>query len=130
MRIAVSGRKGRTGKTTVAMSPAVMASRTARSAGHLDCDVEEFRGPLFLRPQVIETRPVNGCRRRAMPIFEYRCTECGHVTAFLEKPNTRQRHTCETCGSEHTEKVFSTFATKSGVSSSPSSCPTGTCPLS
>jgi len=66
-----------------------------------------------------------------MPIFEYRCTKCEHVTAFLEKPNARQRHKCEKCGSKDTEKVFSTFAAKSGTSSSSSSsCPTGTCPLS
>ena len=64
-----------------------------------------------------------------MPVFEYRCTRCGHVTAFLEKANARQQHTCEKCGSKDTEKVFSTFAAKSGKASS-SGCPTGTCPLS
>ena len=66
-----------------------------------------------------------------MPIFEYECSKCGHVTSFLEKPNARRPHTCEKCGSNDTEKVFSTFAAKSGTSScSSSSCPTGTCPLS
>jgi len=66
-----------------------------------------------------------------MPIFEYRCTKCGHVTSFLEKPNARPPHACEKCGWKETEKVFSTFAAKSGTSSSSSSsCPTGTCPLS
>ena len=66
-----------------------------------------------------------------MPIFEYRCSKCGHVTAFLEKPTTRQSHQCEKCGSKDTEKVFSTFAAKAGGSSSSgASCPTGTCPLS
>jgi len=65
-----------------------------------------------------------------MPIFEYRCTECGHVTAFLEKANARRHHKCEKCGSADTEKMFSAFSAKSGGSSSGSSCPTGTCPLS
>ena len=66
-----------------------------------------------------------------MPIFEYRCRKCGHVTSFLEKPGRRRAHACETCGSADTEKVFSTFAARSGGSSSgSSSCPTGTCPLS
>jgi len=66
-----------------------------------------------------------------MPIFEYQCKKCGHVTAFLEKRNVRPPHACEKCGSEDTEKVFSAFAAKSGTSSSSSSsCPTGTCPLS
>jgi len=64
-----------------------------------------------------------------MPIFEYRCSKCGHVTAFLEKPNARRPHPCEKCGSKETEKVFSTFAAKSGKASL-ASCPTGTCPLS
>jgi len=64
-----------------------------------------------------------------MPIFEYRCRECGHITAFLEKADGRHPHACEDCGSKDTEKVFSTFAAKSGGASS-SSCPTGTCPLS
>ncbi|MGM0485208.1 MAG: FmdB family zinc ribbon protein [Planctomycetota bacterium] len=66
-----------------------------------------------------------------MPIFEYECSKCGHVTAFLEKANARQPHRCEKCGSQETKKVFSKFAVKSGTaSSSDSSCPTGTCPLS
>lgn len=65
-----------------------------------------------------------------MPIYEYRCRKCGHVTSFLEKLNSRKAHACEACGSKATEKVFSTFAAQSGGSSSEaSSCPTGTCPL-
>ncbi len=66
-----------------------------------------------------------------MPIFEYQCKKCGHVTSFLEKAGSRKAHACEKCGSGRTEKVFSAFAAKSGgPSSSSSSCPTGTCPLS
>ena len=80
---------------------------------------------------VERTTLANWYRRRAMPIFEYRCTKCRHVTAFLEKPNVRQPHACEGCGSEDTAKIFSTFTAKAGASpSSSSSCPTGTCPLS
>ena len=66
-----------------------------------------------------------------MPIFEYKCKKCGHVTSFLEKADKRGSHACEKCGSKSTEKLFSTFAAKSdGPSSSGPSCPTGTCPLS
>lgn len=65
-----------------------------------------------------------------MPIFEYQCKKCGHVTSFLEKAGSKKSHVCETCGSKDTEKMFSTFAATSGGSSSSSSCPTGTCPLS
>jgi putative FmdB family regulatory protein len=65
-----------------------------------------------------------------MPIFEYRCKQCGHRTAFLEKVNARQPHACEKCESKETEKVFSTFSAKPGrASSAASTCPTGTCPL-
>ena len=66
-----------------------------------------------------------------MPIFEYRCKKCGHVTSFLEKFNSRQAHACEKCGSKDTAKLLSTFSAKSGgASTDSSSCPTGTCPLS
>ena len=67
-----------------------------------------------------------------MPIFEYQCKRCGHVTAFLEKAGSKKSHACEKCGSKATEKIFSTFAVESGTSSTSggSSCPTGTCPLS
>ena len=61
-----------------------------------------------------------------MPVFEYRCKKCGHVSSFLEKSGSKKTHACEKCSSKDTEKIFSTFAAKSGSSS----CPTGTCPLS
>jgi len=65
-----------------------------------------------------------------MPIFEYRCKTCGHVTAFLEKWDSKQAHVCEKCGSRDTEKIFSSFAVKaSNASSDNAACPTGTCPL-
>ena len=66
-----------------------------------------------------------------MPLFEYRCKECGHVTTFLEKPGSRKRHPCEKCGSAKTERQLSAFAAHGGGASSGAgaSCPTGTCPL-
>jgi len=65
-----------------------------------------------------------------MPIFEYRCKQCSHVTSFLEKAGTKKSHPCEKCGSKEVEKLLSTFAAKTGTSSTgDSSCPTGTCPL-
>lgn len=66
-----------------------------------------------------------------MPIFEYQCRKCGHVTSFLEKAGEKRNHTCEECGSKAMRKILSTFAVKAGSSSSGSdSCPTGTCGLS
>jgi putative FmdB family regulatory protein len=77
-----------------------------------------------------------------MPIFEYQCEECGHVTTFLESASKRgDPHACEECGSSDTVKLFSTFAARvgSGAGSTSTacadgscavpSCPTGTCPF-
>jgi len=71
-------------------------------------------------------------KEKGMPLFEYRCTECGHVTEFLEKADTKVEHPCEQCGSTKTDKVLSAFAVgKGGASASAgTTCPTGTCPLS
>ena len=60
-----------------------------------------------------------------MPIFEYRCAECGHVTDFLEKAGAAGPHACDACGSARMEKIFSTF---SAQSSRPSGCAAGECP--
>lgn len=68
-----------------------------------------------------------------MPLFEYQCRGCGHVTEFLEKPGSRAKHTCEQCGDKNMDKLLSTFSARvsQGTSSvGGSSCPTGTCPLS
>jgi putative FmdB family regulatory protein len=66
-----------------------------------------------------------------MPLFEYRCKECGHVTEFLEKADAKGKHKCEQCGSTKTDKILSAFAVREGGTSGSarSSCPTGTCPL-
>ena len=64
-----------------------------------------------------------------MPIFEYKCKECGHVTEVLERPGSRVGHKCPKCGSSPMEKLLSAFGVGKGRSSGSSSCPTGTCPL-
>ncbi len=69
-----------------------------------------------------------------MPIFEYKCAECGHVTEFLEKPDAGGEHRCEQCGGGELEKAFSAFSARMAPSaarapSSCESCPTGTCPM-
>ncbi len=68
-----------------------------------------------------------------MPIFEYRCKNCGQITEFLERADFKGEHICQGCGSREMEKQISLFSAQiSGSSSSTSSdtCPTGTCPLS
>ena len=65
-----------------------------------------------------------------MPIYEYRCKECGHVTEVLEAMNARGSHRCEECKGRKLEKQFSAFGVGGGKDSgSSSSCPTGTCPF-
>jgi len=56
-----------------------------------------------------------------MPIYEYKCTACGHVTSVLKKSFTAKKPDCEACGADKTEKVFSTFAAHSG-STRPDNC--------
>ncbi len=74
MKIVVASGKGGTGKTTVATNLAYAAAQSGCAAAYLDCDVEEPNGALFLRPELSESRPVNG----SVPKVEMRkCTECG-----------------------------------------------------
>jgi putative FmdB family regulatory protein len=77
-----------------------------------------------------------------MPIFEYKCNKCGHVTEFLEKTGAAQKHSCEKCSSSDLQKQLSGFAVGQSKSANqicescqdgpcPSSiCSGGTCPLS
>ena len=65
-----------------------------------------------------------------MPLYEYRCKECGNVLEVLEKANASDRHTCSQCGSRRMEKLVSTFGIGASTRSSGGSCPTGTCSLS
>ncbi len=68
-----------------------------------------------------------------MPIFEYKCKKCGHITEFLEKSSNPRKHVCEKCKSSDLQKLLSTFVAghnSSSTSQGSDSCPTGTCPLS
>jgi len=64
-----------------------------------------------------------------MPIFEYRCAECGHQFEMLVRGET---HTaCPECGATQTEKLFSVPAAHvPGTGSLPvtSSCPPSDAP--
>ncbi len=45
-----------------------------------------------------------------MPIFEYKCRQCGHVMEVLQKSRKATRQTCEGCGSSDVQKLMSGFA--------------------
>lgn len=72
--VAVASGKGGTGKTTVAVNLALVASRSGWDVSYIDCDVEEPNGHLFLRPEIARSRPVK------VPVPEVdagKCTGCG-----------------------------------------------------
>lgn len=73
MILSVASGKGGTGKTTVAVNLA-LSLENSHSVQFLDCDVEEPNAHLFLKPQIVKTRPV------FLPIpevTESKCTYCG-----------------------------------------------------
>ncbi len=45
-----------------------------------------------------------------MPIFEYKCNDCGYVMEFLLKSSGKENHVCKKCKSPNVQKLFSTFA--------------------
>ena len=63
-----------------------------------------------------------------MPIFEYKCTQCGHKAEFLEKRGGKTKHVCKKCGSSDMEKLLSGFSVGQSNQGG-TSCPTGTCGL-
>jgi putative FmdB family regulatory protein len=51
-----------------------------------------------------------GNREDFMPIYEYRCTACGHQQEFLQKVSDAPRTRCTQCGQE----TFSKMVTAAG----------------
>jgi putative FmdB family regulatory protein len=68
-----------------------------------------------------------------MPMFEYRCKQCGHHMDVLVKSSQQKISVvvCDKCGSKDTEKAIAGFSVGQGSPSSscPTCCPTGTCGL-
>jgi len=73
MIISVASGKGGTGKTTVAVNLA-LSLENLHSVQFLDCDVEEPNAHFFLKPHILQSKPV------FLPIpeiVEEKCTYCG-----------------------------------------------------
>lgn len=64
-----------------------------------------------------------------MPIYEYKCQKCGHK--FEELVMGEKKIKCPYCKSADLKKLISSFSAlgESSISSSSSSCSSGTCPL-
>lgn len=54
-----------------------------------------------------------------MPIYEYRCENCGHTFEQRERLDEHAAHQarCPKCGSEHLAHVFSSFFAKTSKKS-------------
>ena len=52
-----------------------------------------------------------------MPLYEYRCQECGEKFEKLVSFSQSEQVECANCGSEHTQKLVSGFAMAGGSSS-------------
>ncbi len=62
-----------------------------------------------------------------MPIYEFRCQDCGHVHEALRRMGEGpQGLTCPECASKKLSQEYSTFAASSGSSGEPSCGAAGT----
>ena len=64
-----------------------------------------------------------------MPVFEYKCNDCGSKFDMFHKSSLSQEEViCPKCGSVKTKKLFSAFATANpSESDNSSSCASGNC---
>lgn len=58
-----------------------------------------------------------------MPIYEYRCEECGHLFERLAKNSQDQAEECPACRKPSPKKLFSSFAPAMGSNSGADACP-------
>jgi len=42
-----------------------------------------------------------------MPIYEYKCLECGKISEYFISSNSKEKIVCKYCGSENVKKIFS-----------------------
>ena len=60
-----------------------------------------------------------------MPIYEYRCRDCGEVTEALVRMGGTPGLACPNCGSKKLERKFSVFGTGGPSSGGPAGSCTG-----
>lgn len=59
-----------------------------------------------------------------MPIFEYRCQDCGsRFEKLIRRDSDVASLTCPSCGENHLEKELSTFAAHANSASTPAPSP-------
>jgi len=64
-----------------------------------------------------------------MPIYEYKCADCGTKFEKLVRNGNAADLACPKCGEKHLEQEFSTFSAHAGTGKSPEmpACPSGRC---
>ncbi|MBI1790917.1 MAG: zinc ribbon domain-containing protein [Acidobacteria bacterium] len=65
-----------------------------------------------------------------MPIFEYRCDDCGASFEKLMRRDETDGLECPACGQKHLTQQFSTFAAHAGspaARAAAPACPSGMC---
>lgn len=66
-----------------------------------------------------------------MPIFEYRCSDCGTKFEKLMRSSAAEGPECPSCGERHVTKELSTFSAHAAGASKPATmaggCPAGMC---
>ncbi len=73
-KLAIASGKGGTGKTTVAVSLALILAEQGHAVHYLDCDVEEPNGHIFLNPAIAQSEPAG----IPVPVIDkQKCTACG-----------------------------------------------------
>jgi MinD superfamily P-loop ATPase len=81
MVVSIASGKGGTGKTTVAVSLALVAGDRGQRVQLLDCDVEEPNAHIFLQPEISQTVPVTV---PVPSIDESKCTACGECAEICQ----------------------------------------------
>jgi MinD superfamily P-loop ATPase len=102
--IAIASGKGGTGKTAVATALAQTLARTGLSVSCLDCDVEAPNAHIFIRPNLLDCKPVEMLIPQVDANLCTGCGECAKVCQFhaivvLGRQTLVFPELCHGCGS-------------------------------
>lgn len=62
-----------------------------------------------------------------MPIYEYRCAQCGSAFEVLVRNRKDQPAACPSCGGRKLDKLFSAFAAHQAPAAGLPACASGAC---
>jgi len=82
MNIVIASGKGGTGKTTVAVNLAYVASREGFKVSYVDADVDEPNGHIFLKPIINRSKPVELLMPEVNMDKCIGCGKCGEICQY------------------------------------------------